>query len=85
MSLKKECNFFLNALTQIRLIKSIGYIHYSNKKYAQKIAPVREKVLALQKPVQISKKISRILVSDKFWEKSRNHDFIKSGWVTKKL
>ena len=69
----------------MRLIKSIGYIHYSNRRYTQKIAPVREKVLTLQKPVQISKKISRILVPDTFWEKSPNHDFMKSGWVTKNL
>ena len=33
-----------------------GYIHFSNRRRTIKITPGREKVLAMQKPVQILKK-----------------------------
>ena len=41
------------------------------------------KVLTLQKPVRIKKKEIRILISDNLLKKPPN--FIKFGWVAKKL
>ena len=55
----------------------------SNRRHAQKTTPYREKVLTLQKPVPTLKKKIRISMPHKFYEKSPN--FIRFGWITKKL
>ena len=43
-----------------------GYIHYSNRRHRQKVTIGPEKVLTLQKPVQVLKKNFRILIPVRF-------------------